>query len=139
MPAPYGVFDGDNNEKPQVTSIYYSSSNLYTGWSVVAVTLDQPWSQGSSYTQATGYQNWDGSGTKSNREVKGYLISPKFNTAAAETGKVKMSFNYTIRYTNNVSGWKNNHKVMVSKDFDGDADNFASATWQTLDVSPTNM
>ena len=134
VPAPYEVFDGDNNEKPQATSIYYSSSNLYTGWSVVAVTPDQPWSQGSSYTQATGYQNWDGSGTKSNREVKGYLISPKFNTAAAETGKVKMSFNYTIRYTNNVSGWKNNHKVMVSKDFDGDADNFANATWQTLDV-----
>ena len=134
VPAPYEVFDGDNNEKPQATSIYYSSTNLYTGWSLVAVTPEQPWSQGSSYTQATGYQKWDGSDTKSNREVKGYLISPKFNTAAAETGKVKMSFNYTIRYTNNVSGWKNNHKVMVSKDYDGDVNNFDNATWQTLDV-----
>ena len=134
VPAPYEVFDGDN-EKPQVTSIYYSSSNLYTGWDVVAITPDQPWSQGSSYTQATGYQKWDGSDTKSNREVKGYLVSPKFNTVAEETGKVKMSFNYTIRYTNNVSSWKQNHKVMVSKDYDGDINNFAQATWQELDVN----
>lgn len=133
VPAPYEVFDGDN-QKPEVTSIYYSSSNLYTGWDVVAVTPDQPWSQGSSYTQATGYQKWDGSEIKSNREVKGYLVSPKFNTVAAETGKVKMSFNYTIRYANNVSAWKDYHKVMVSKDYTGNPAEFAEATWQTLDV-----
>ena len=135
VPAPYEIFSGDN-QNTEVTSLYYSSSNLYTGWELCAITPEQPWSQGSSYTQATGYQQWDGADTKSNREVTGYLISPKFKTAAAETGKIKIAFDYTLRYTNNVSAWKENHKILVSKDYDGNPENLTNASWTTLDWTP---
>ena len=86
VPAPYELYSGDTTE--EVTSIYYTSENLYTGWTGYAINgLENPWSQGSSYTQATSYQKWDGADTKTNKECEGYLISPKFNTVA-EPGKV---------------------------------------------------
>lgn len=135
VPAPYEIFGG-GNQNTEVTSLYYSSSNLYTGWELRAITPEQPWSQGSSYTQATGYQQWDGADTKSNREVTGYLISPKFKTAAAETGKIKIAFDYTLRYTDKVSAWKENHKILVSKDYDGNPENLTNASWTTLDWTP---
>lgn len=133
VPAPYELFAGDG-QKEEVTSIYYTSSNLYTGWSLVAEGENQPWSQGSSYTQATGYQAWGGD-TKSNKEVTGYLISPKFNTVA-QSGKVKMYFDHTLRYTNNVSGWKDNHKIFITKDWDGDTNNFNIQNWTQIDYTP---
>lgn len=93
------------------------------------------WSKGSSYTQATGYQAWDGSSTKSNVEVESYLISPALNTTC-ESGKVRISFDHTLRYTNNVSGWKDYHRIYMSKDYDGISNNFNEATWTQLNYIP---
>lgn len=129
VPAPY---DDPNNNQKKEGAIPYSSVNLYTGWTLHSITAEQPWSQGNSYTQATGYQNWDGSGQKSNREVEGYLISPKFNTEEVE--HVKISFDQTIRYTNNVSGWKDYHKIFASSNYDGE--NFDKATWVEVAYVP---
>lgn len=93
------------------------------------------WSKGSSYTQATGYQAWDGSSTKSNVEVESYLISPALNTTC-ESGKVRISFDHTLRYSNNVSGWKDYHRIYMSKDYDGISNNFNEATWTQLNYIP---
>lgn len=134
IPSPYEIFEEivDGDEK----DIYYESTGLYTGWSLVAVGENQPWSQGSSYTQATGYQKWDASSeTKSNKEVKGYLISPSFKTKA-ESGKVCFSFDNTVRYTDKVKGWENNHRIYVSADYQ-DGGDFDAATWELIDWKST--
>ncbi len=114
-------------------SLPYVSANLNTGWTLVAVTTGaQPWSKGTSYAQATGYQKWDGASEKSNKAVEGWLISPAISTVGYEN--VKLSFNHTIKYTNNVSGWEAYHKVYASDNFDGS--NVSTATWKELDFTP---
>ena len=107
VPEPYPMPDQPNNKADG--SLPYESANLNSGWKIYSVTPDQPWSLGSSYVQATGYQKWDGADQKFNREVEGWLVSPEFNTTESDTRgdmKVKLSFDYTIKYTNNVQGWE---------------------------------
>lgn len=129
VPAPFAI----NDEGGTQTGFYYMSNNLSSGWTLKEVEgKGQPWSQGSSYVQATGFQKWDGADQKSNKEVEGWLISPAFNTAGAQ--KLKFSFDYTIKYTNNVPNtWKGNHKVLASKDYNGIDIN--SATWTEINVN----
>ena len=118
VPAPYDIYANGNASYGK--TLPYKSASLNTGWTTHTITADEPWSQGSSYTQATGYQDWDGTGSKVNHEVESYLISPALNLKC-ESGKVKFNFDQTIRYTNNVSGWANNHKIYISH-----------TTWQVL-------
>lgn len=126
VPSPFGaVAPPDNTEDNGGGELPYTSTNLKTGWALVNVTADQPWSQGSSYVQATGYQKWDGASEKSNRAVEGWLISPAISTKGYEN--VKLSFDHTIKYTNNVSGWEANHKVFVSSDYNENSP--TAATW----------
>ncbi len=124
---------GDNpNPGGDEAVLPYESANLNTGWALVGVTADQPWSQGSSYVQATGYQKWDGADAKSNRAVEGWLVSPAINTTDADS--VKISFDYTLKYTNNVSGWEAYHKIYASNNYDGT--NFENATWIPVPFTP---
>ena len=131
VPAPYDIYANGNASYGK--TLPYKSASLNTGWTTHTITADEPWSQGSSYTQATGYQDWDGTGSKVNHEVESYLISPALNLKC-ESGKVKFNFDQTIRYTNNVSGWANNHKIYISKDYDGM--DFDAATWEELPFTP---
>lgn len=134
VPEPYDLPDnGSNVVNPgEDGTLPYVSSNLNAGWTLLAVTPDQPWSLGNSYVQATGYQKWDGAEEKSNRSVEGWLISPAVNTTDADS--VKISFEQTIRYTNNVSGWVEYHKIYASANYDGT--NFDAATWIPLTFTP---
>ncbi len=109
----------------------YTSGNLNTGWTLQGVTPDQPWIKGSKYAQATGYQDWDGSGKK-NKAVEAWLVSPVISTAGYES--VKISFDQTIKYTNNVQGWEQNHKVYASNNYDGS--NISAANWVELPFTP---
>lgn len=133
VPAPYDDPNNSSDNSDKIEgAIPYTSLNLYTGWTLHKISADEPWSQGNSYTQATGYQKWEGADQKSNRAVEGYLISPKFNTLGSE--HVKISFDHTIRYTNNVSGWADFHKIFVSTNYDGN--NFDNAIWQEVNFKP---
>ena len=128
VPAPYDTPTGGGGSGSG--SLPYASANLNTGWSLVEITAGaQPWSKGSSYAQATGYQKWDGASEKSNKAVEGWLVSPAISTVGYEN--VKLSFDHTIKYTNNVSGWQANHKVYASTDFNG-----STATWKELSFTP---
>ena len=132
VPAPYDMPSGGGSSSG-TGNLPYTSSNLNTGWTLVEVTAGaQPWSKGSSYAQATGFQKWDGASDKSNKAVEGWLISPAISTFGYEN--VKLSFDHTMKYTNNVSGWESNHKVYASADFDGT--NATTATWKELNFVP---
>ena len=131
VPEPYPTPNGGGGGG-STGSLPYASANLNTGWTLQEVTAGaQPWSKGNSYAQATGYQAWDGGSTKSNKAVEGWLVSPAISTVGYEN--VKLSFNHTIRYTNNVTGWEANHKVYISTSFNGTD---ASTSWKELDFKP---
>ena len=129
VPAPYDIPGQSGGKTPTVEGgLPYTSSNLNADWTKHAVTENDPWSQGANYTQATGYQAWDG-GSKSNKEVEGYLISPSINTTA-ESGKVKFSFDQTLRYENNDKDYAKHCLIYVSNNYDGE--NFGDATWTLI-------
>ena len=128
VPNPFGpvtppTTDGDDTN----TELPYTSVNLNTGWSLEAVSADQPWSMGTSYVQATGYQKWDGAETKTNRAVEAWLVSPAFSTKGYEN--VKIWFDQTIKYAT-YTGWEANHKIYVSSNYD--ESDFSAATWEEV-------
>lgn len=133
VPLPYEINAGSSASFGK--KLPYKNASLSTFSTYNTIDNLSAWSLGSNYTQATGYQAWDG-GEKFNKEVMSYLISPALNTNC-ESGKVRISFDQTIRYTNNVNGWANNHKVYISKDYDGNSLNFEKATWTELNYTPT--
>lgn len=130
VPMPYDINNGVTSfgKKLPYKSASLSSFSTYDTKGLAA------WSQGSSYTQATGYQTWEGS-TKTNKEVESYLISPAINTTA-ESGKVRISFDQTIRYTDKVSNWATYHKIYISKNFNGNSKDFSEASWEELSFTP---
>ncbi len=123
VPAPYPT--------PQKSTLY-KSTNLKDDWTVIS-TDNNPWMQGNSYTQATGYQDWEGTGTKSNREVSGYLVSPAFSTKT-DSNAVKFYFDYTIRYAYNVPNWANYHKIYATSAIDpSDTNQWTECTWTPVE------
>lgn len=133
VPMPYDINSGGTASFGKV--LPYKSASLSTFSAYDLKEGYAAWSQGSSYTQATGYQTWNGASSKSNVEVESYLISPALNTKCA-SGKVRFCFDQTLRYTNNVTGWQNNHKIFISKNFDGNVKNFNEATWTQIAFTP---
>lgn len=133
IPMPYDIFA--NGDVSYGKKLPYKNASL-SAFSTFDKKEGLPaWSIGANYTQATGYQKWDGAADKSNKEVESYLISPALNTTCA-SGKVRISFDQTIRYENNVSGWQNYHKVFISKDYTGNTADFDKATWTPLAYTP---
>ena len=137
VPAPYEViFNDDTNPDFEGAILPYTSANLSAGFEIYTPS-DYPsiasWSTGSSYVQITGYVDADGDGTKEYNYTQSWLISPALYTATTES--LVLNFDYTIRYANsmNAAELAANHKVLVSKDYDGDV---ALATWKELNFKP---
>ena len=133
IPMPYEpqTEDDDND-----STIYYSSASLYNGWTLVKIGDNQPWSQGSSYTQATGYQKWDGAADKSNRAAEGLLISPAFKTNALKTGKVKISFDNCVGYAQNDAAFADHIKLLISKG--ASTSSYNAEEWKELNWKATH-
>lgn len=131
VPMPYDINNGSASfgKKLPYKNASLSTFSMYDTKGVAA------WSAGSSYTQATGYQKWDGADAKSNKEVESYLISPALCTNCT-SGKVRISFDNTIRYENKVTDWQKYHKIYISKDYDGNTVDFDKATWTELAFTP---
>lgn len=137
IPSPYEIFDEiiDGEQK----DIFYESAACYTGWNLELGAAQSvqynPWSQGSSYTQATGYQKWDGADAKSNKEAEGFLVSPKFRTTAKDNNVV-FSFDYCIGYANNDKDFAKHTKIYVSKTYESGAVDLAE--WTEINWVPTH-
>ena len=117
VPAPYPT-PGTGGSGSDETVIYESKS-LNAGWTVIAATPDDPWSLGNNYAQATGFKDWDESGTKTNREVRGYLVSPPIKTKSSD-GKVKFTFDNCLMYASNDPQYAQHCRVLVSNYYEGD-------------------
>ena len=133
VPAPYEI--PGTGGKQQATSFYSSTS--CSDWSLVAATTDyNPWSQGSSYTQATGYQKWDGASTKSNKMADGYLISPGFSTVTDKEAAY-ISFQYCVGYASNDAQFADHIKLYASTQY-APVDGFVAEKWTELKWKATH-
>lgn len=133
VPAPYQL--PGTGEKQQESSFYTSTS--CSDWSMLAAaTGNNPWSQGSSYTQATGYQKWDGAAAKSNRMADGYLISPGFSTVT-DKGAAYITFQYCVGYASNDAQFADHIKLYASTQY-APADGFVAEKWTQLDWTATH-
>ena len=134
VPAPYNV--PDSGKQKELESQYLYSSSSCSDWSVlVAASGNNPWSQGGSYTQATGYQKWNGADAKSNRMADGYLISPAFKTTTENS--VYISFQYCVAYVNNDAQFADHIKLYVSSQYNAD-EGFVPEKWTQLDWKATH-
>ena len=133
VPAPYQL--PGTGDKPQESSFYSSTS--CADWSMLAAASgNNPWSQGSSYTQATGYQKWDGAAAKSNRMADGYLISPGFSTVT-DKGAAYITFQYCVGYASNDAQFADHIKLYASTQY-APADGFVAEKWTQLDWKATH-
>ena len=133
VPAPYQI-PGSGNQ--QAKTAFYTSTSC-SDWSMVAATTgNNPWSQGSSYTQATGYQKWDGADSKSNKMADGYLISPGFSTVTEETSAY-ISFQYCVGYATNDAQFADHIKLYASTQY-APIDGFVAEKWTQLDWKATH-
>lgn len=133
VPAPYQL--PGTGDKPQESSFYSSTS--CADWSMLAAASgNNPWSQGSSYTQATGYQKWDGAAAKSNRMADGYLISPGFSTVT-DKGAAYITFQYCVGYASNDAQFADHIKLYASTQY-APADGFMAEKWTQLDWKATH-
>ena len=132
VPAPYTVPGGNTGSLP------YNSTSLNTDWTTESLNgLYNPWSQGSSYTQATGYQKWDGAETKSNKECEGLLISPALNTASNSSDGVVVAFQYILAYDNQDPQYADHIKLYVyQENADGTAPEMSTWTQLPLQLIP---
>ena len=137
VPAPYEViFNDDTQPDFEGAILPYTSANLSAGFEIYTPSDFLPitgWSPGSSYVQVSGSVDSDGDGKREYYLTQSWLISPALYTATTES--LVLNFDYTIRYANsmNAAELAANHKVLVSKDYDGDV---ALATWKELNFKP---
>ena len=135
VPAPYKI-PGTGNQQDTKINTFYSSASC-SDWSMLAgATGNNPWSQGSSYTQATGYQKWDGADAKSNRMADGFLISPGFPTVTDST-TAYISFQYCVGYATNDAQFADHIKLYVSKQY-VPVEGFVAEKWTQLDWKATH-
>ena len=136
VPAPYPIPNGGGGNNTPATSTFYSSTSCSDWSTLAAASGNDPWSQGGSYTQATGYQKWDGAEAKSNRMADGYLISPSFKTVTDST-EAYISFQYCVAYANNDAQFADHIKLYVSSQYDP-AEGFVADKWTQLDWKATH-
>ena len=137
VPAPYPIPNGGGGNNTPATSTFYSSTSCSDWSTLAAASGNDPWSQGGSYTQATGYQKWDGADAKSNRMADGYLISPSFKTMTDST-EAYISFQYCVAYASYDAQFADHIKLYVSSQYDP-AEGFVADKWTQLDWKATHV
>lgn len=120
---PYPLPDNGNGGGGDVTSgsLPFTSASLNDFTVQTIEGLD--WSLGSTYAKATGYKDNKTTATKT------WLVSPAINTSKTGDEGITVSFDYVLRYVKSSTDLKGWHKVLVSKDYSGDA---TTATWTDL-------
>ena len=131
VPAPYVVPSGNTGSLP------YTSTSLNADWTTVSLNgLNNPWSQGNNYTQATGYQKWEGD-TKSNKECEGLLTSPALITASNSADGVAVAFQYILAYDDKDPQYADHIKLYVyQSDAEGNTPDMSTWTQLPLQLKP---
>lgn len=123
IPYPLPDPNGGGNETTGGLPFVSASLNDFKVQTIEGV----DWSLGSTYAKASGYA--DGSTTA----TRTWLVSPAINTTVTGDEGVSINFDNVLRYVKSSTDLKGWHKVLVSKDYDGDV---TTATWTDLNFQP---
>lgn len=123
IPYPLPDPNGGGNETTGGLPFVSASLNDFKVQTIEGV----DWSLGSTYAKATGYANGSTTATKT------WLVSPAINTKVTGDEGVSINFDNVLRYVKSSTDLKGWHKVLVSKDYDGDV---TTATWTDLNFQP---
>lgn len=131
VPAPYPIPDnnqGNTSDNTYINETFASSLGSFTSH---ALSGDLAWKNDYSSAMITGFQDFDGDGTKENKEGVTLLVSPSFSLAASQAAYV--TFNHAINYSRTTLA--EDHKLVISKNYGGDV---KTATWEELPLSTAN-
>lgn len=108
VPAPFALPGSEETDEVINEKVLpYNSPSCYADWTTEAANdRTNPWSQGNTYTKATGYIN------KVNYEAEGILVSPAINTTCA-SGSVTVAFKYILAYDNQDPAYKDHISLFV--------------------------
>jgi hypothetical protein len=118
---------GDDDNPVVSGSLPFTSASLNDF--TVQTIKGTPWSLGSSYAKASGYDN----NSKVTTATQTWLVSPAINTTMTGTEGIVINFEYVLRYVKSSTDINGYHRLLASTDYDGDV---TTATWSNLGFAP---
>lgn len=132
VPEPYPVPGGGSGDTSEegvyINQSFATSLGVFSSQSLSG---ELSWKNDYSSAMITGYQDFDGDGTKENKAGVTLLVSEPFSLAASKGAYV--TFTHAINYSKTTLA--EDHKLVISKDYNGDA---TTATWEELPFTIDN-
>ncbi len=123
VPEPYNIptDNGGGNTGGNTTTIDYVANQDFTkglgGFLTTSVSGNLAWEYNAKYgAMISGYQDWDGSGQKSNKPGVTYLVSPEYDLTDCDSAYVVI--NQAINYAKTTLD--SDHKLMIRVGEDGE-------------------
>lgn len=137
VPAPYdipGGGSGGGSELPEGTFFTADFSTSLGKFTSVSAEGDGSIKWEISYSSAciTGYGDWDGTGTKTNKAGVTYLVSPEIDLTQATEAYVEL--NHAMRYEN--GDINTNNALLITDNYTGDV---KTTTWTQLNYGTTGL
>ncbi len=138
VPAPYDIPTLNGNggtgggESSENTIFEQNFSSSLGEFKQSTTNPDVQWVNDYSAAVITGHEK-DASGQSVYKAVESYLVSPAFDLTDKEAAYITL--NHVICYAKNANTIKENHQILASTDYTGDA---TKATWTVLDFEPVN-
>ena len=133
VPEPYPVpgMNGGNKEPVAGEYLNVSFASSLGPFTSQSLSGELAWKNDFSSAMITGYQDFDGDGTKENKAGVTLLVSEPFSLAESQAAYV--TFTHAINYSKTTLA--DDHKLLISKNYNGDA---ATATWEELPIKTDN-
>lgn len=133
VPEPYPVpgMNGGTSEPVAGEYINVSFANSLGTFTSHSLSGDLAWKNDFSSAMITGYQDFDGDGSKENKAGVTLLVSAPFSLAESQAAYV--TFTHAINFCKTTIA--EDHKLLISKNYSGDTQ---TATWEELPVKTDN-
>lgn len=125
VPAPYPVPGGGNNNGYYINESFANSLGQFTSFSAEG---SLAWKNDFQSAMITGYQDFNGDGSKENQPGTTYLVSQAIDLTNSQNAYI--TFNHAIAYERGTMA--DNHFLLICKDFNGDV---KTAAWKSLEFN----
>lgn len=135
VPAPYDMPNGGGNDQPNLPEDVIFTADLTSSlgdFKSQSAEGEIAWKIDHSSACITGYADWDGSGTKTNKAGVTYLVSPEIDLTGVENAYLEVSQAMRYEY-NDINA---NNSFLVSTDYAGDV---KTATWTQLQYDASKL
>lgn len=134
VPAPYD--DPNNNgggqELPEGVLLDQNFTSSLGNFTSKAASGNLNWYNDYSSAMVTGFQDFDGDGTKENQAGVTFLVGPEIDLT--EVTEAYITINHALNYER--GDINTNNSIVISKDYAGDV---TTATWQVLNYNTEGL